>query len=324
MAASCPLQAAIIRVNNNPGANAAYSSAQTAHDNANPGDTLHIEPSVTTYGNLTMTKRLTLIGNGYFLTENSGLQVNVNTSQFAVITFDPGSKRSKITGMVLTSGIAVNTDSITIERNYFPTNTAQQSASYGVAINGNVTGIYVTQNYMYPMIYSLSGAASYVYIMNNYLYYGISFQGDDTNMYVLNNVFQGNTTSNVANALVQNNIVQNPGSIFNVSSSIIQNNICAGTQFPAGDGNQRNVDMNTVFNTADPSPDGRYQLKINSPAKDAGFYGGEDCGMFDVPPGFGYVPYKLSGIPSVPSIYLLNATVSGNTLNVTVSTRSNN
>ncbi|MBK9337895.1 MAG: hypothetical protein IPM98_15655, partial [Lewinellaceae bacterium] len=297
--------------------------AQTAHDNASPGDTLHIEPSVTTYGNLTMTKRLTLIGNGYFLQDNMGLQVNTNTSQFAVITCDAGSKRSKITGMVLTTGIAVNTDSITIERNYFATNTPAQSSNYGVAINGNVTGIYVTQNYMYPMIYSVGGAASYVYIMNNYLYYGINFQEMIPTCMCSTMYFKDRPPRTVANALVQNNIAVQ-ATPFNISSSIVQNNIGNGAQFPAGNGNKQNINMDFVFNYSNPSPDGRYQLKVNSPAQDAGFYAGEDCGMFDVPPGFGYVPYKLSGIPSVPSIYLLNATVSGNTLNVTVSTRSNN
>ena len=52
--------AKIWRVNNNPGIVADFTTAQAANDNGgvNLGDTIHLEPSATSYGTLTTTKRL--------------------------------------------------------------------------------------------------------------------------------------------------------------------------------------------------------------------------------------------------------------------------
>ena len=59
----------IRRVNNNAGVTGVnvYTTAQAAHDAAAANDILMIEPSVTTYENLILTKPLKIYGNGYFL-----------------------------------------------------------------------------------------------------------------------------------------------------------------------------------------------------------------------------------------------------------------
>jgi hypothetical protein len=66
--------------------------------------------------------------------------------------------------------------------------------------------------------------------------------------------------------------------------------------------------------------DSQYQLKAGSPAIGAGL-SGEDCGMFG-----GNTPYRLSGLPNIPSVYFLGAptTSNGNTLPVTISVKTNN
>ena len=46
-------------------------------------------------------------------------------------------------------------------------------------------------------------------------------------------------------------------------------------------------------------------------------------GISGMPPGNADMP-GIAGIPAIPAIYQLSQTVSGNTLNVNVSTRSNN
>jgi hypothetical protein len=46
------------RVNNNPGISADFTTAQVAHDAASAGDTIHLEPSLTNYGGLNITKKL--------------------------------------------------------------------------------------------------------------------------------------------------------------------------------------------------------------------------------------------------------------------------
>lgn len=69
------------------------------------------------------------------------------------------------------------------------------------------------------------------------------------------------------------------------------------------------------------SNDGRWALKSGSPAKGAGA-GGTDAGIFG-----GTNPYKLSGIPRIPSFYKLTApstNTSTNPYTITFSVRSNN
>jgi hypothetical protein len=100
-----------------------------------------------------------------------------------------------------------------------------------------------------------------------------------------------------------------------------QNNIGTGTEFPAGNGNLQNQNWANIF-TLTGSMDGQYALKAGSPAIGAGI-GGANCGIFG-----GNTPYRLSGIPSVPTIYAITSpqgsTPTVNTVQINLSTRSNN
>lgn len=117
---------------------------------------------------------------------------------------------------------------------------------------------------------------------------------------------------------IQNSISQ--GS-FSGTNIIFNNNVGTGTQFPTGNGNQQNKAWNTIFNLTG-SYDGKYALKAGSPAIGAGV-SGIDAGIFG-----GATPYRLSGIPSVPTIYALTSpqgtTPVGNSVQINLSTRSNN
>jgi len=72
------------------------------------------------------------------------------------------------------------------------------------------------------------------------------------------------------------------------------------------------------------SADSRYRLKANSPANKANRPGSiADAGMYG-----GNTPYRLSTIPSIPTIYMISSpqgnNPTGNTLQINISTRSNN
>jgi hypothetical protein len=119
--------------------------------------------------------------------------------------------------------------------------------------------------------------------------------------------------------LVQNCISQGPA--FTGNNIVYANNIGTASQFPTGNGNLQNQPWNSIF-TLTGSWDGKYTLKAGSPAVAAGT-SGIDCGVFG-----GSTPYRLSGIPPIPSIYSLNSpqgtTPPGNTIQINLSTRSNN
>ena len=306
------VSAKIWRVNNIPGTDADFTSLASAVSSANAGDTIHVEPSVNSYaiGNLFITKRIVVIGSGYFLNENSGLQANTISSVLSgTLYFNPGSERSTLQG-ITTGRIIIGTDSLIIKRNLINSQ---------VDINSGVHNLLI-QNHIGGIIY-LQAGSSHNRLFNNIVSGIIANQSTDNQ--IINNVIITNN-SDLTNSLIQNNVFNANGSNASItfSNCVVQNNISAGN-LPAGDGNQSNVDMNTVF-VGTGSTDGQWQLAPGSPALGAGFYDGEDCGAFGVPPGRGWIPYKLSGIPDIPSIYQFSTAIVGDSLQVQISTRSNN
>ena len=92
----------IRRVNDNGiTGTAIYATIQLAHDAAANGDIIQVEPSTTSYGNLTCTKQLTFVGPGYFLSENQppALQAGVITATIGQVIFTTGSNGSSMSGL---------------------------------------------------------------------------------------------------------------------------------------------------------------------------------------------------------------------------------
>lgn len=347
---SLTASAKIWRVNNNPTIPADFTTIQAAHDGAMANDTLHIEPSGIPYGDLTITKKLIIIGNGFFLSENTNNQVNFNSSIVGLIYMRNGCSGSKFMGLTINGYvdfaqsindpiIAIIADNITFEKNYFT------SQNYNFKFSGvtgslfvNLNNLVIRNNYLKGTIqnFLISNGNFYnlnnIQILNNYIRGGIDLSNRTntgyTNCYayatIANNVIEGNIIS--CGSIIKNNIftmVANPSVSGNTTDgNSITNNISASpTGLPAGNGNQNGVAITTIFKgLTGNTTDSQWQLKVGSPAIAAG-QSGEDCGMFG-----GTNPYKLSGLPATPSVYGLSAPVnsSGNTLPVVISTKSNN
>jgi len=306
---------------NSAGLPADFTTVQAAHDAAivSAGDTLHLEPSSVSYGNLTSTKKLVIIGPGYFLNENQGQQANPATATIEEFTLNAGSEGTVISGLTIltTQANHINTGNLTVSRNKF-------AGSIYLTGGHGYSNIIISGNYGINLISSDASSAELitnVFILNNYLS-NVSFNPQFSGV-IANNIFshQYNTANYF---IIKNNICTNTdgGIVFNGISNTISNNISAGgVGFPEGNGNQNNVNMTTVFvGSTGNSTDGQWQLKEGSVAKGTGV-NGEDCGIFG-----GASPYHLSGIPKAPSIYLLSApaTSNGNTLSVTISVKTNN
>ena len=330
------LQAKVYRVNNNAGTGAKYSSAQTAHDSCSVGDTLYIEGSSISYGTLNISKKINLIGPGYFLGQNPQTQVNLVSAPFGIITCGSGSAGSYITGIEATN-LVVQDNNIIIKRNHFIGNSGSSYASIG--IQSNRSGILITQNYVTnPFSYTssfpigVSSGCSNITITNNYLditpsstYSGapVIYIDPAASAVVVNNVFQGqsNMSLTLNNTTFNNNIVNIPSGTVTGSNNSMFNNLSASANLDTTSGNahhnQINVSMSSVF-IGTGSTDGQWKLKAGSPAIAAGL-SGEDCGMFG-----GSDPYILSGIPTIPAIYFFAAPSSGSaTLPVHIKIKSN-
>jgi hypothetical protein len=284
---------------NNTGAAADFTTAQAAHDNGSVvnGDTLHFEPSGTNYGALTMTKRLVIIGNGYLLgtaasNNNENMQANTASSVLTSLILNTGSDNSLIMGMSITNVYIGNSSfvsNIVIRRNYISVlnfvlcSNCQAVQNYCGTIDG----------YNYP-----SSATNYQ--INNNIISGTLYMGATDNGDIKNNIIGWSSGGLIATSSnIWNNILCTGAATLNTCD--VRNNISSSTYFGTANGNQQNVVMTSVFEAAYPSGD-------------IGAYGTQQGS-----------PYVLSGIPNVPSIYKLTApgTVTSGTLNVTISTHTN-
>ena len=131
--------AKIWRVNNVPGVAADFTTAQAAHDGAAANDTIYLESSPNSYGDLITTKKLTWIGLGYFLPQNPGLQYHNNAGFVSSININPGSDGSlfQINSTGFPGDFRINScANITVQRCYIEGT---------VNINGTSNHITITQ-----------------------------------------------------------------------------------------------------------------------------------------------------------------------------------
>jgi hypothetical protein len=328
-----------IRRVNNSGLNVTgvnvYNTLQAAHDAASSGDIIYLEPSDISYGNLTCVRPLTIIGNGYYLDQNPALQLDKRESVIGTITFANGSAGSRITGCILNGNINIGTSTITVERNRFATGYCY--IGYNPAIGSvGASNIIFRQNilengyalFLYPGS-TVATAVSNVNITNNIITGSISTSTGQytrlSNILISNNIIgylAGNSASSidVDNAVIKNNILTYAGTspTFAARNNAYSYNISGNTAFGTANGNQQNITPANLFVGGTASTDGAFQLRPGSPAIGTG-ESGTDVGAYG-----GVLPYRIAGIPNVPTIYQYNQSVSGNTLNATISTRSNN
>ena len=307
-----------------------YADLQQAHDAASAGDTIMMMPGSSV--NATLSKGLIIIGPGYFLDPanvsnpgNAGLQTNTNsTATGGGITFNAGSSNTQIIGCAfdrLNFNIASLTN-ILIKRCWvgltaFVPITFSQSCSNITFQQCYLNGTYLLSSTGSPIVTNCA-FLNCVFNPQIFVYTPFSISGLINNCVFVtgNDIALGTGAWQVSNCISQ--------VAFSGTNILYNNNIGTSTQFPAGNGSQQNKPWNTIF-TLTGSRDGQYALKAGSPAIGAGINGASttDCGIFG-----GATPYRLSGIPSVPTIYALSSpqgTIpAGNTVQINLSTRSNN
>jgi hypothetical protein len=311
--------AKVWRVNNNAGVSADFTQPGTAI--ANPavqnGDTIYLEGSAAFYQGFSVTKKLVFIGTGYFLTENTGLQANSNDSWVSNIIIDSLGSGTSFYG-IRTGIIQVNSnvDNLIISRCHL-----------GIAGNSSFTNSkaanwIISKCYLSGFNFTAGFNFENLQIVNCFLNstFGIASS--------INGLFRNNLVSagsfSLVNSYVANNIFLSSGApVF--TNCTVKYNLAQSNILPAGNNNQNNIPAANLF-TLTGSTDGRYQLRGGSPAIGAGEpVNGvtPDIGPFGTAD-----PYRLSGIPSIPTIYALtvpsSVPSSATTMTITVSTRSNN
>jgi hypothetical protein len=311
--------AGIWRVNNNPSMGANYASINDAINSpvVNNFDTLHIEPSGTNYNAFTLTKRLVLIGVGYLLQQNTGYQATAQWVKVSGTSYcNSGSAGSVIQGLDFSvgSGLYINVPNTVVTRCCFQSSTLSLSSdangtmylsNWGGSISltsaTNLQGISLRNSFLW----SFSTSSSNTVLMENCYLYSTSAYSTSTGVYK-NNIFPSGTPS-----------------ITSGTSAIFSNNIFHGSPFNSG-GIQGSNLVNIAHSQLFTSSSFDYNIQstltpLGNALSNAAGENGVDIGIFG-----GSTPYKVSGIPAVPSIYLLNAPgASSGSLPVTIGIRSN-
>ena len=342
-----------------PVTNTDYSTFALAYTAAASGDTILMFPSTTLSG--TLTKKLYIFGPGNWLDSTSTPKGNPRLQAFAGIStlgsliLDVGSNGSVISGFN-GGNVYIKDDNISIIRNTEITiyisyqsasvNNLQMLQNYRVYVYNGTTGVSITNmnisNNLIMQFITSSGSTYSGNIANNIWAYdgqttgnvngGASTYSNATSIelgggaYLLqNNIFLSYTNSVAASNYNYFTFSNGGNSIFNYNLGLQSS---AAINWGTGVGNVITPIANAanIFaafpligsNTAD----ARYQLKAGSPALTVGA-GSTAIGMFT-----GSYPYKLSNIPTIPSIYILSSPQGnnppGSTIQINVSTRGNN
>lgn len=285
-----------------------FADLQLAINTALEGDTIFLYPSSTTYGNITITKRIHLFGIGYNGTQ-SGASV-VSYIGFDTAT-SPASNPSgsSIQGLTLDGSLVVEKPNITnilIKGNFF------NHASQTIKLNHNCAGWLIDNNYI----------RGYINVYNNSL------------VIIKNNIFYGSyeypiINSSSSSVLFSHNLVMNFKYFYNVYNCTITDNIfvCSGNSNqsymannrffnnlswrstltpyvlpPEGNSGSNNIsNQDPQFETASSSGTfdftKNYHLKSTSPAKNAASDG------TDIGPYGGNSPFVWGGTFTIPRIY---------------------
>lgn len=308
--------AKVWRVNNNTGVGADFAQFWTAVASTSvlAGDTIYLEGSPIAYTNAVLDKRLVIIGPGYLLSgtgANTGLQANPYDARFGVLYIDSAASGSTLFGISTYIQIDSRTDDLKfirssiyidpwiISANSTANNWVINKCILGGVINYSMENLQITNCLVYYSTLTLQGARNTL-LRNNVFATGVA----TTNAYVANNIFLAGHS---------------------LTGSVIKYNLSIQNDLPAGFNNQVNIPSSSIF-VGTGSTDGAYQLRAGSPAIGAGEpLNGitPDAGVFGTAD-----PYRLSGIPPIPTIYSLSVPASipatATSMTITFSTRSNN
>lgn len=287
----------------------------------NAGDTLHVEGSTTVYSFATITKKLVIIGTGYFLTDNPNTSNNVLATKLARIVFNAGSENSQLIGVDMVSAgnsfdrdVYINVNGITVKRCRI-----EGQVVFGFPLSD----VYIIQNFFPNTVVNnainTNGNSFFTpptdLVFNNNicqktLTWGTPIANPTTMWPILqcnNNVFDG--PDNLANPNLafstsefKNNILMPTNAKVNISASAgnVSYNIgTLSTQFGAADNNLVVPAITTIFVTS-ASPDGGYQVADGTVADNSGS-DGTDRGAFG---GTAVISrYTLSGLAAIPVVY---------------------
>jgi hypothetical protein len=320
------------RVNNNSiyttGCKNCFSSLQDANNSTSvsPGDTIHLEASGTDYTETLISKRLVIIGTGYFLDENGSLQQNLVSATVLGIELNAGSAGTTLIGVNIANAYAADIDirvgDIKILKCYIEDGIYFYNSSPSTLNNIIINQCYIGRAIDDPYD---PGAINNLNISNSYIdgYIEISVKNNNYSGVFAHNAVKGTITGS-SGIKYYNNIFKNDFTAAKNSTTNVYNNIFTKA-VPSWLSSSSNISVAeaTVFLSSG-SSDGKLKVNPSNICPDCytGYPGGTaEIGMFG-----GNTPYVLSGISTIPTIYDLKGgatSFKGDTIKIQIGTRSN-
>ena len=259
--------------------NAAMSSSDVVD-----GDTLYLDPGCLITAAQNVTKRVTIIGCGYF---SNGAAVKPAVLKCYVYLKAEG---CKMESCELDNGIIYfRAGHCTVERTKVAEIRWESTGQYCT-----VRQCYITHNIVG---YGTTDTRSAYFTLENSIITQTTSDCTVQDLYmptIRNNYLRCNNhpVYRITQGVVENNIVMNPSNIENVGTSRVQCTLRNNIESKTGEADSQlgSADESQVF-ALEGTNDQRYRLKEDSPARGAAFDGG-DCGPFG-----GMYPYVCSGYP---------------------------
>ena len=306
-------QATVITVSNNPITAGQYTNLQTAINASTNGDTIYVHGSPTSYGDITVDKKLCFIGAGYAVT---GTQNNVSSYLGNIylsnnVVFVTNAASSSFIGLDIYNLNAGGT-------NYASIYVSRCRFTYMSIYNNG----WIVENCIFYEITLQYSPVSNCLIRNNFVVNsgyisGASSSYNQSGLIVDHNVIDG-LLYNFSNAIFSNNVffysnisawssVNNCTFTNNITASSISNTLPYGTN--SGGGNMNNVSFAALFVGVMSTPQGYpamlsldWHLKTTCVGHNGGS-DGADVGMY----GGTYAMPNLTGASSIiPQMTLMN------------------
>ena len=298
-AAVCSMaQAKILRVNNTTGSGAPYTTIADALTAAAEEDTIMVDGSNKSYGGMTITKKLVVLGPGFWRSENGITAQGESDASFATIKINDTAPGTVLRGLKIET-INVGADNVVINRCH-----VTSDINVKTYVSGHADNCIIHQNFIQG---SISGFAN-----NNYANF----------TQVTNNIFAG-TNAGVVKWLNEANIAYNTFTIASVSYNFeqitgisgcrVEKNILgiAGTDIEGNTYIDNYKPNSPLFDNHDRDlfvKNQEFTEDIAAAIEGKGAFNGDD-------------PYVISGIPVGPVIQDLTVPASveqGNNLNITI------
>lgn len=276
--------ATILRVSNVTGSTAPYSEISDAMEAALPGDTIMVEGSPTSYGNISITKRIVLMGPGYNMVTNGIVEEGFNPASIYIVDIDY--KDVQMMGITVINNTNVNQPNVVITR----------CNTNNIILNGSdATGCVIHKNYINGSIrHGYWTGTPNVSITNNIMVNSGRIENLRSNSYIAYNTFISEVSStrfeDITGCTVENNILPY-GYVADGTNTSNNNYVFSETPY---------------YDTSSEVAIRTYEMAFSDGTY--GAFAGDD-------------PYVISGIPAGPVIEDITVPASveqGKALNVTI------